>query len=376
MGNAVMKFYSAVLLALTMLPLTAIADEPAAIRLQEIEGRTWLVSPNGGPFFAHGVTHVGNGRQVGLPALARALRELGFNAYGYGCPNELKSDLPYMEGRNYLPTSMYRTSDKSFTFVDIFDPAVQAEQDAAVRRTCYANRNNPNLIGYYWTDLTPWPLENNTGTNWVEYIRSLSADAPGQQAYQKFLADWDGNDETARDTAFLRLIAREYCRVFGEAHRKYDPDHLVFGDRFMPQFAIPEVLEEMVPYVDAIAIQPHFRPGFPKKELDRIHELTGKPIVLCDFAIRFEDGDKNIRGYKPEESPQKAGELYAEYIRDAMATPYVIGSFWCNPLDSKPGFNKTGIKQGLFDNDFTPRPSLNKQMQQLNAWIDQQKPSK
>ena len=49
-----MKFYSAVLLALTMLPLTAIADEPAAIRLQEIEGRTWLVSPNGGPFFAHG----------------------------------------------------------------------------------------------------------------------------------------------------------------------------------------------------------------------------------------------------------------------------------------------------------------------------------
>ena len=28
---------------------------------------------------------------------------------------------------------------------------------------CFANRDNPNLIGYCWTDLGAWPLENTTG---------------------------------------------------------------------------------------------------------------------------------------------------------------------------------------------------------------------
>ena len=38
----------------------------------------------------------------------------------------------------------------------------------------------------------------------------------------------------------------------------------------------------------------------PKEKLDEIHKLTGKPILLCDFAIRFKDGDKDIRNWKAE----------------------------------------------------------------------------
>lgn len=365
-----MKSFHFLPFAFLLLASTVASAEPSLIKLAEIDGRTWLLDPDGQPFFAHGVTHVGGARkQHNAEELGRTFRELGFNAYGYGCPPELRKDLPYCDGRNFAPISMYRTSDGSFRYIDIFNPAVQAELEEAVSKMCFANRRNKNLIGYYWTDLGAWSLKNWTGKNWIEYFQSLPEDASGQQAYQKFLASWDGDAGEKRDRAFLRLIAREYFRVFGEANRKFDPDHLIFGERFTFETAVPEVLEELLPYVDAIAIQPNFQPGFPAEKYDRVHQSTGKPIIICDFAVRFQDGDKKIRGWKPLDSPRAAGEAYADYVRKAMDTPYVLGAFWCNPIDSTPGFSKSGIKQGLFDVGLKPRVELNEVIRELNQEI-------
>ncbi|MEM8954619.1 MAG: beta-agarase [Verrucomicrobiota bacterium] len=349
----------------------AICSHATNIRLDEIDGRTWLIDSTGQPFFAHGITHVGT-VELGAPyeKISEACKEVGFNAYGYGCPDALKDDMPYFAGVNHIvPMSMYR-GDGSFRYVDIFDPQVQQKLDEQIKYLCLQNRDNPNLIGYFWTDLAVWRLENNMGTNWVEFIRELPEDSPGQKAYQAFLEGWEGDDPKVRDQAFLRRIAAEYFRVLGEANRKYDPDHLIFGDRFAPFTIDFEVLEEMLPYVDAIGIQPHFNPGFPKAEFDRVHEVSGKPILICDFAIRFEDDDKEIRGYKPLGNPAAAGEAYVAYLREAMATPYIIGAFWCNPVDSTPGFQKAGVKQGFFDEGVVPRPGLSEAIREFNTYRD------
>jgi hypothetical protein len=314
-------------------------------------------------------------RQVDYTDISKACKDLGFNAYGYGCPGELKNDMPYLEGKNFVPISTYR-NDGSFRFIDIFDPKEQQQLEMQIKQVCEQNRNNTNLIGYCWTDLGAWPLENSVGNSWVDFIRDLPADAPGQKAYREYLKAWQGDDSDARDLGFLRIIAREYFRVLGEANRKHDPDHLIFGDRFAFNTIVPEVLEEMLPWVDAIAIQPPFRPGFPRKDFDRVHKLTGKPILICDFAIRFKDGDKPIRGWKPQENAEIAGQRYAEYLRDALETSYIVGAFWCNPIDSKPSFNKTGIKQGLFDQGLTPRPGLNQAIRELNRFLEKTTPPK
>lgn len=349
-------------------------EKSAGIRLEEIGGRTWLVDGEGRPFFAHGVTHMGGKHGEDVKAVGKAVRELGFNAYGYGCPKVLKGELPYLEGRQFVPMSTYRVTDKSFGFVDVFDEEVKKALRAQVRKSCLENRENPNLIGYCWTDLGAWPLENSTGTNWVEFVRGLPEESAGKKAYGKFLKTWKGGEGKARDLAFLRIIAREYFRVLGETNRRLDPDHLIFGDRLTFQTAIPEVVEEMLPYVDGIAVQPSFRAGFPKKEFERLHKMSGKPIIICDFAIRFAEEGKKIRGWKPEESPKAAGERYSEYIKEAFATPYVVGAFWCNPINSKPGFNKQGIKQGLFDVGMTPRPELHEAIRELNEFLVEKMP--
>ena len=348
------------------------------IRLQEIDGRHWLVDAKGKPFFAHGITHVGNNKaEIDYAQISEKCKELGFNAYGYGCPNELRHDMPYLESWNHLVPISYYRGKNSVEFVDVFDPKEQARLDAGVKANCFRSRQNPHtVIGYCWTDLGSWPLENPSGKSWVDFIRALPENAPGQQAYRAFLATWKGDDDQARDLAFLRLIAREYFRVVGSAQRKYDPNHLVFGDRFAFNTIVPEVVEEMLPYVDAIAIQPPFWGTFPKQKLDEIHQLTGKPIVLCDFAIRFKDGDKDIRSWKPVANSIEAGKAYADYVKAALSTDYIVGAFWCNPVDTPRGFGKPGVKQGFFGEGLTERTGLHQAVKELNAYREEMTPEK
>lgn len=162
------------LLLLPALQPTSTGQENSYIQLQEIGGRTWLVAPSGKPFFAHGVTHLNGRHGEDVNAVANACQQLGFNAYGYGCPDPLKTDLPYVEGRNLIPSSLYRTTDGSFTYLDIFDPEQQTKLEWQVRKMCFANRDNPNLIGYCWTDLGAWPLKNTTGIKQGIFDRGLT----------------------------------------------------------------------------------------------------------------------------------------------------------------------------------------------------------
>ena len=87
---------------------------------------------------------------------------------------------------------------------------------------------------------------------------------------------------------------------------------------------------------------------------------------MVDLEVRFVDGDKNIRGYKPLENARAAGDAYTAYLREGMATSYLIGAFWCNPVDSTGGFQKSGIKQGFFDKGLAPRPGLIEAIREFN----------
>jgi hypothetical protein len=333
---------------------------PENFSLTKIDGRHWLLTPDGRPFFAHGITHAGNrNAKLNFQKFLEACNELGFNAYGYGCPAQLRSDMPYVASWNHLVPISYYRGRNGIKFVDVFDAKVEARLEAGVKAYCLVNaKTSQNVIGYCWTDLGIWPLKNNVGKNWVDYIRGLPEDAPGRQAYQKFLSARKGDNGKAR----------EYFRIIGEAQRKHAPDHLIFGDRFGFNTLDTDVLKEMLPYVDGIAIQPPFHGAFPKEKFDEIHQLTGKPIVICDFAIRFKDGDKDIRNWKAAPDSVAAGKAYAEYVMDALKTNYVVGVFWCNPVDTTKGFGKPGVKQGFFGKGLTERPGLHQSVKKVNAY--------
>jgi hypothetical protein len=386
-------------LAVVLLQPTAGAEE--FVRLTVFDGRYSLVAPNGKPFFPHGVNHISaSGRGEDATRVAKTCRELGFNAYGYGTPEELHGDMPYIESWNDLvPISTHRGAN-SFGYRDIFDEAVQADIRQKIKEKCDANRDNKNLIGYMWTDLPAWTLDSKHGTNWVEFCRELPAGAAGKQAYTSFLkSDYEDVDavnavyETnamnweqlgehsfasvpktgavkSDDLQFLRRIAREYYTLLGNTTRKHDPNHLVFGDRFMFSLVVDEVLDEMLPHVDAIAIQPLYKSDFPRATFKALHERTDKPIIISDFAIRFRDGNNEVRGGQLVYNDDIAGQEYAAYLRNAIDAPHVIGAFWCNWQDSiQP--NKPGVKQGLFGSGGKTRPNLKKHIKGVNRYRDE-----
>lgn len=90
--------------------------------------------------------------------------------------------------------------------------------------------------------------------------------------------------------------------------------------------------------------------------------------------MRFLDGDKDISGWKPEPNSIEGGNAYAQYIKDAFNTGYIIGSFWCNPVDSPKGFGKSGVKQGFFGEGLTKRDGLHESVRKLNRYIEKSVP--
>ncbi|MEM6777051.1 MAG: DUF1080 domain-containing protein [Planctomycetota bacterium] len=351
--------------------------KPARITLAKINDRHWLVDSSGEPFFAHGITHVNTNRaSFDFETLSDACKRIGFNAYGYGCPDQLRPDMPYIESWNHLVPISYYRGKNNIGYLDVFDPKVQAKLDAGVKANCARSlRHANNVIGFCWTDLGAWPLKNMTGKNWVDFIRNLPSDAPGRKVYEEFVDKWQGDDEIVRDQAFLRQIAREYFRVVGSANRKYAPDHLIFGDRFAFNTLDPDVVKEMLPWVDAIAIQPPFWGPFPKQQLDEVYELTGKPILLCDFAIRFRDGDKDVQMWKISDDSTAAATDYVQYVTAALESDYILGVFWCNPVDTPKGFGKPGVKQGFFGDGLTERPGLHQAVTKFNAYREEVTPT-
>lgn len=68
-------------------------------------------------------------------------------------------------------------------------------------------------------------------------------------------------------------------------------NHLVFGERFAFNTLVPEVVEEMLPYVEAIAIQPPFNLNFQKKNLMEFTSLLVNPFLFATlpFASKMEN---------------------------------------------------------------------------------------
>lgn len=383
-----------------------------AFHLEKINGRHCLVTPDGHGFLSLGVNHISaiahksdvdlftekyNRDWTRISDAARDnLRRWEYNTAGYGSPQPLRRTMPCMadsfleKNSNYLP-------DSKFFYPDVFDPQVQQEAKNKLRYMCGQEKGNPNLIGYYWTDTPQWNLKRSRkkrGTDWVSAIRSLPAGAPGKKRYVEFLTDrhkdrlpegyhlqagsadellnetfqnvdWDDPLVAADDKAFLRIIAREHYRVIGEETRRLHPGALIFGERYLKGDHPDEVLEEALSYIDVLAIQPG-GDKFDSEFFDRLHEKTGMPILICDHQCSFATADYPKTMWKQLESEDAVGKAYAQYLRDAIEKPYIIGYHRCQYIDrfeKHPGV----LKQGILRQDESPYEAMLKYIADANT---------
>ncbi len=393
--------------------------EPRGYRIDRAGERHSLVTPAGEKLFLLGLNHVGESaprepaaRAAFLAEAIRRMREWGFNNLGYGTPDEAREALPFLAQIQLTQSSHYQEAAQ-FTYLDVFDREFQRTTRETIRKYCAATAGHSNLIGYYWSDTPRWDLAQARrlrGDDWVSAIRRLPATSAGKRAYVEFLRERYGNNPAgyaaayghaiasfddllifdfrefdrshptglADDELFLGRIARELYQVIGGAFREFAPGRLIFGERYKLYDHPDVVLREAAKWIDVLSIQPGPevgpRPGpgrdetaFDGATFDRLHEVSGKPILVCDHQVSVRTPAHPVTLWHQAPDPIAANALVETFLLAAAAKPYVIGYQRCQYVDSFRADRGNMLKQGLVAMDGTPHPSVTANLAALHA---------
>ena len=323
----------------------------------EVDGRWWFFTPNGHAFISAGINHVDYREDYSdefVDFVTGHLRGWGFNTIGWsqeissrdpatgvmlhsrgwGPEQYTRANMPYMHLIRFTDIEWYVDEQ----FPDVFSEAFAQECDRLAKDACTKLREDPCLIGYFYADTPNWPL-------WAERV----------------------------GRAKLEEVARRYYRVIHDAIRRYDTNHLLLGDRYKGDRAIPiggaklnglpeEVLEAMKSTVDVLSVE-YYRPD-PRIEEDlaRWHAVTGKPILMADSAFLAPTDALKVPSNSPCYVPDQAarGQAYQKHARRLYANSLVIGWHWCAFGRSK------GRKSGLLDGEGRPYEDCVELMRDFN----------
>ncbi len=354
--------------------------------LETIDGRHFLITPDGHGFISIGVTPtVGleNAKDSRVDFLKDELEgdwdkanqhllsnfcKWGYSSLGYGSHESTQKLLPYFASCDPTETSIWRW--KQVEFPDVFGDAWKQEARKTIETMVETFDDNPNLIGIYWTDIPYWDFEytrHAIGRTWVDAIRELPENAPGKIRYERFLHE---NGADASDEDFQVLIAREVYSTIGPITRELAPDTLIFGDRYA-SWAMPwRVIQEALPWIDVVSVQPIVS-EFPAETFERLYRETGKPVMICDHQSSFTTPEHSNIIWNTLPDVASVDRVIATYMDEGFSTSFLIGYNRCQYIDRYMA-RRDKLKQGLLQVDGTPYEELVDSVQNHNWRIHEQ----
>lgn len=279
-------------------------------RTEEVDGRWWLVTPDGHPFWSAGVNGVRptgtTDRDGGTPyadavratydsdaawadAQVERFRQWGVTTLG-GWGEEA---LPLFAGRmpyTYVLDLARDVDDQGrFSWADLWDEAWADGARTEIAEAVAARRDDPWLVGWFTDNEMPWGMgiSGDGLVTMLDLDLARSADAPGKQALVSFLRDrydddlgrlaadfptltlasWEelaapqepvllAETQGGKDTqvAWATAVAERYFGVVGPALQEADPDHLDLGVRFVAVATPQPVLEVAARSVDVVSV--------------------------------------------------------------------------------------------------------------------------
>ncbi len=310
-------------------------------RIEKLRKRWWFITPEGNVFMSTGMNHV-DFREDYSPEFVRFvvehLRDWGFNTIGWsqdtkrydfrvgdtpptrgwGAEEYEHANMPYTHIVRFADIEWYSNE----AFPDVFSREWEEKCNRLAARDCPLLKDDPNLVGYFYTDTPNFPL-------WKKLC---------------------GDD-------FPKVIAK-YYRTCHDAIRRYDRNHLILGDRFKGDVAIPidgkqvdgmteEALVAMRDTVDVLSIET-MRPRAlnMKAKSKEWYNVTGKPILLADFVYFAPTDVLKVPPGSPAYVPDQAarGDAYVRFMRKNYSNPLVVGAHWCSFGRSK--YRRSGLLDG------------------------------
>jgi hypothetical protein len=305
--------------------------------IRKIKDRHFLIDPDGEKFFSIGINHIdsaslryqenisiwknkySNSMEVWLKSSVRTnLREWGFNSMGWNqevvtgeatnhrhsrsfTPEEYKwLDIPYC---HMLHFADFHSWENETINPDFFSKGFADWCDYVARDEVARLAMDPNLIGYFYIDCPTW-IHNYPFNKWKGPLfdpEKLKTESGRKELFQ---------------------MATQYYKTTSEAIRRYDKNHLIFGDRYEASHPLAvEVITAATPYTDAVCFQ-HFKS--PEKVVENLNywnKITGLPTLVADCCHYVRNQNTGVTSHTLDGYP----EMY-RLIKD---TPSCIGYHLC-----------------------------------------------
>lgn len=352
---------------------------------QQIDGRWWIVTPEGHAFFSKGVDNVSYSPEAAsspkAPAdpqawaamAARQLLEWNFNTLGAWSARET-----YGKGLAYAPviniaSSVQRDLWLKGGVVDYFGQQFRDAADTVAARACTPHADDPWLLGYFTDNELRWGKDWRSQDSLLESYLKMPEGSPGLDRAKAFVKEL-GHEATDEDRLrFAGVVASEYGRVTAEAIHKHDPHHMVLGCRFAgyPGDAAVKAAGE---YFDVVSFH-SYAPAPPLDRLRQITRLAGRPVMVTEFGFKAMDsGLPNTKGAgKPVATQADRADGFTSYVEALAALPGAVGFHWFEYRDEpKEGrFDGENSNYGVVKIDFTPWGTLTARMKAVNARIEE-----
>jgi hypothetical protein len=325
------------------------------------------------------------------------LGAFGMNTIGTHANKQLfgKLSVPHVQALYFVRTS-YWSEPSAQEFVDVYSSEFENHCESVARKLVLPKAEDPFLLGYTLTDcpvLTDsdaarhgadqWGGPAPEAPTWPRVLRNLGPHAPGKEAFLSLVRrrypniqefnrvyrtnfssfdelfrseNWssvrkgEGVDDADDNRLFLMDIMKRYYRVAHAKIRKFDSNHLIFGDIINAETPPPdEVVSLIARHSDLVAYQYYGTYDEKCRLLDRWSKLTGKPLFDVDSSFSFSNQEMPAPlGSVCPDQEVRAGR-FLDFATRAFSRPDFIGWNWCGWVDAWSAWAKARQHTGLQD---------------------------
>lgn len=355
---------------------------------EQVNGRWWLVTPEGNVFFAKGVESLDLGEDNNNPLqdsdeaagkLASQLKSWNFNTTG-----SERRKLPGMPYAVNLGLASSSTKDLWLLGIvpDYFSPEFKEAVERRAAELCPELAQDPWLIGYYTDNEIRWVPDIRSKESVLEAFLKKSPDSPGYKKAAAFLKEHRRTTETFTYDdilAFLEIAAAEYGKIVYGAIKRYDTNHLILGSRFNSLAPI-QLTRGLAPYYDVFSFN-NYEHRAPLYKLTEITRISGKPTIITEFSFKAMDSGlyNSIGAGEAVATQQDRADLFTNYVQDLSRLPSCLGFYWFRYRDqpkegagtsSPGGMGGENSNYGLVQMNGTPWTILISRMKEVNGNIE------
>lgn len=274
------------------------------------------------------------------------------------------------------------TTFKNNNTMPVFDPGFETYSDELAKKVTEPYIGDKMLIGY--TTDNELPMETDMLMNYLNVDPTLPENHYSYACTWTWLINITGeeNPEDAAITAELKELFRgfvwdRYYSVVCPAVRKYDPNHMLLGTRFLTNVRTAEwVLRFASLYLDAITINWYFTWEPQVESLQQLSTYGQLPLIVTEFYAKAKENEGNLQhtdssaGWLVQTQTDR-GYFYQNFTLRLLECKNVIGWHWFQYLDCDPAGTQTDVSskdsnKGIMSNTHKEYTDLTEKMVEIN----------